>query len=326
MTHQKTAVILTNLGTPADNTQVAVKKFLKQFLSDTRVVEIPAIIWWFILNLVILPFRSKTALKAYNEIWTDEGSPLLSISRKQQQGLQKKLGEDVKVELMMRYGEPSFSNVIQSLLAQDYRKLIVLPLYPQNSATTTATTFDHIAEVLKQSRAVPDVNFISDYHGDPGYINALAASLQEHWKAQQRQRFLLMSFHGLPQRNIDKGDPYYDQCMGTANLLATILGLSSDQWSISFQSRFGKQEWIKPYTSQTLEAMADKGLKEVDVVCPGFSVDCLETLEEIQLQNRDIFLEHGGEEYHYIPCLNDREDHIDMMAQLVKPYLSVSLD
>lgn len=326
MAHQKTVVILTNLGTPEDNTRPAVRKFLKQFLSDKRVVEIPSLVWWFILNLVILPFRSKTALEAYNAIWTDEGSPLMSISRKQQQGLQRRLGDGIKVELMMRYGDPSFSSVIQSLLQQDYRKFIVLPLYPQNSATTTATTFDHMADQFRNTRAVPDVTFISDYHGDPGYINALAASIQEHWKAQQRQRFLLMSFHGLPQRNIDKGDPYYDQCLGSAHLLATILGLSSDQWGISFQSRFGKQEWIKPYTSQTLQEMAKKGLKEVDVVCPGFSVDCLETLEEIQLQNRDVFLENGGQEYLYIPCLNDREDHIDMMAHLVKPYLPVIQD
>lgn len=326
MTHRKTAVILTNLGTPEDNTRPAVKKFLKQFLSDPRVVEIPSLIWWFILNLVILPFRSKTALEAYHEIWTDEGSPLFSISLKQQQALQTKLGDGVRVELMMRYGEPSFSRVIHSLLDQEYRNLIILPLYPQNSATTTATTFDHIAEVFKRTRAVPDVTFISDYHADPGYINALAASIQEHWKSQQRQRFLLMSFHGLPQTNINKGDPYYDQCLGTAHLLATILGLSSDQWSVSFQSRFGKQVWIQPYTSQTLAQMADRGLKEIDVVCPGFSVDCLETLEEIQLQNRDIFLEHGGQAYHYIPCLNDREDHIDMMAQLVEPYLPVKPD
>lgn len=326
MNHRKTAVILTNLGTPAENTRHAVKKFLKQFLSDKRVVEIPAFIWWFILNLVILPFRSKTALEAYNEIWTDDGSPLLSISRKQQLALQKKLGEDVRVELMMRYGEPSFCGVIQSLLDQDYRKLVVLPLYPQNSATTTGTTFDHLAEVFKRTRAVPDVTFISDYHGEPDYIHALAASIQEHWKAQQRQRFLLMSFHGLPQINIDRGDPYYDQCLGTAHLLVTILGLGSDQWGMSFQSRFGRQPWIQPYTSQTLAAMADKGLREIDVVCPGFSVDCLETLEEIQLQNRDIFLQHGGEQYHYIPCLNDREDHIDMMAQLLKPYLTLKQD
>jgi ferrochelatase len=326
MTHQKTAVILTNLGTPADNTRPAVKKFLKQFLSDTRVVEIPAIIWWFILHLFILPFRSSTALKAYHQIWTDEGSPLYSISRKQQQGLQKKLGDAVRVELMMRYGEPSFKNVLQSLLEQDYRHLIVLPLYPQNSATTTATTFDHIAQVFKKIRALPELTFISGYHGDPGYINALAASIQEHWKAQQRQRFLLMSFHGLPQRNIDRGDPYYDQCRGSAHLLATILGLSSNQWGMSFQSRFGKQEWSRPYTVQTLEQKAKNGLKEIDVVCPGFSADCLETLEEIQLQNRDVFLEHGGKEYFYIPCLNDRDDHIDMMAQLVKPYLPVIQD
>ncbi len=322
MNHQKTAVILTNLGTPETNTVPAVKKFLKEFLSDSRVVEIPGFVWWFILNLIILPFRSKTALHAYNEIWTDEGSPLMSISLKQQSALQQKLGADTKVELMMRYGNPSFATVINDLLSQNYKNFIILPLYPQNSATTTATTFDHIADVLRHTRAIPDINFISDYHGDPGYIHALAASIQEHWQQQKRQRFLLMSFHGLPQRNIDKGDPYYDQCTGTANLLATILGLGKEQWGMSFQSRFGKQEWIKPYTSETLATLADKGLKEVDIICPGFSVDCLETLEEIQLQNRDIFMQHGGQQYYYIPCLNDREDHIDMMADLVKPYIN----
>ncbi len=321
MSQQKTAVILTNLGTPETNSIPAVKKFLKQFLSDSRVVEIPRLIWWFILNLIILPFRSKTALEAYNKIWTDEGSPLMSISLKQQQALQQKLGDDVKVELMMRYGDPSFSTVINTLLENNIKKLIILPLYPQNSATTTATTFDHIAEVLKPKRHVPDINFISDYHGHPDYIHALAASIQQHWQQQKRQRFLLMSFHGLPQRNIDQGDPYYDQCTGTANLLATILGLTKDQWEMSFQSRFGKQEWIKPYTSETLQTRATNGLKEIDIVCPGFSVDCLETLEEIQMQNEEIFLQHGGEQYYYIPCLNDRDDHITMMAELIKPYL-----
>lgn len=321
MIAQKTAVILSNLGTPETNTKAAVKAFLKQFLSDTRVVEIPRIIWWFILNLLILPFRSGKALAAYNEIWTDQGSPLMAISRRQQQALQQVLGDEVKVELMMRYGQPSFSKVIDGLLQQGYSKLIILPLYPQNSATTTATSYDHVAEVLKKSRAVPDITLISNYHGDPGYIHALAASVKEHWQQQQRQRFLLMSFHGLPQRNIELGDPYYDQCRGSAHLLATILGLSADQWKMSFQSRFGKQQWIKPYTSETLAEKADKGLKEVDVICPGFSVDCLETLEEIQLQNKEVFLAHGGEQYHYIPCLNDREDHIQMMADLVRPYL-----
>lgn len=322
MNHRKTAVILTNLGTPESNTVPAVKKFLKQFLSDKRVVEIPSLIWWFVLNLLILPLRSKKALRAYNSIWSDEGSPLMAISRKQQTALQQKLGEDTRVELMMRYGEPSFNTVIHDLLQQQVKKFIVLPLYPQNSATTTATTFDHIAEVLAKTRDIPDISFISDYHGDPGYIHALAASIQEHWQQQQRQRFLLMSFHGLPQRNIDKGDPYYDQCTGTANLLATILGLTKDQWGMSFQSRFGKQEWIKPYTSETLIALAENGLKEIDIICPGFSVDCLETLEEIQMENCDIFKQHGGEQYHYIPCLNDRDDHIEIMADLIKPYLS----
>jgi protoporphyrin/coproporphyrin ferrochelatase len=322
MNPQKTAVILTNLGTPADNTVPSVRSFLKQFLSDPRVVEIPPFIWWFILNLIILPFRSKKSLAAYNRIWTDEGSPLLAISRRQQQALQQYLGDDVKVELMMRYGEPSFSTVLNQLSKDQYKKIIILPLYPQNSATTTATTFDHIAEVMKSWRDVPELCFINQYHGYPDYIHALATSIQEHWKQQQRQRFLLMSFHGLPQRNVDLGDPYFDQCMGTAHLLATIMGLGSDQWAMSFQSRFGKQTWLQPYTSELLAAMAKRGLREVDVVCPGFSVDCLETLEEIQMENREVFEENGGEQYHYIPCLNDREDHIQMMANLVKPYLN----
>jgi ferrochelatase len=169
---------------------------------------------------------------------------------------------------------------------------------------------------------VPDLFFISDYHSDAGYINALADSVKQHWQQQQRQRFLLMSFHGLPQRNVDLGDPYYDQCLGTANLLATILGLGKDQWGLSFQSRFGKQTWLQPYTSEALKTMAQKGLKEIDVICPGFSADCLETLEEIQMENREVFLQQGGEQYHYIPCLNDRDNHIDMMADLVKPYLN----
>ena len=321
MSYKKTAIILTNLGTPKTNTKAAVRDFLKEFLSDSRVVEIPKIIWWVILNLIILPFRSGKSLKAYNKIWTEEGSPLLSISRQQQVALQQKLGDKIKVELMMRYGEPSFTSVINGLLKDNYQNLIILPLYPQNSATTTATSFDLIGDIMKKSRAVPDIKFISNYHGDPGYIHALAASIQEHWQQQQRQRFLLMSFHGLPQRNVDLGDPYYDQCTGTAQLLATIMGLESQQWGMSFQSRFGKQTWLQPYTSETLAKLADNGLKEIDIVCPGFSVDCLETLEEIQMENRDIFIEHGGEQYHYIPCLNDRDDHIQMMADLVEPYL-----
>jgi ferrochelatase len=322
MSSQKTAVILTNLGTPKTNSVPAVRQFLKQFLSDSRVVEIPKVIWWLILNLIILPFRSRSALEGYNSIWTSEGSPLLAISRRQQAALQKELGDEVQVELMMRYGEPSFRTVLSRLQDEGIRRLIVLPLYPQNSATTTATTFDHLADVLRHSRNMPEIHFINEYHGDPGYIHALAASIQEHWKAEERQRFLLMSFHGLPQRNVDLGDPYYDQCTGTAHLLATILGLGPDQWTMSFQSRFGKQTWLQPYTSEILAAMAQKGLQEIDLLCPGFSVDCLETLEEIQVENREIFLENGGREYRYIPCLNDRVDHIQMMADLVRPYLS----
>jgi len=319
---QKTVVLLTNLGTPDDLSKKSVRRFLREFLSDGRVVEIPSLIWWFILNMLILPFRAGKSLKAYKSIWTDQGSPLLQISKQQQQSLQKKLGSNTNVALAMRYGNPSLGVALKSVMKESVEKLIVLPLYPQNSATTTATTFDHLAQTLRPYRNLPEIHFINGYFANPGYINSLAGSVSEHWKQQGRQRFLLMSFHGLPQNFVEKGDPYYDQCMTTGDLLATILGLSSEQWRLSFQSRFGKAKWIKPYTSEVLINMAQNGLKEIDVICPGFSADCLETLEEICIENQAFFLQNGGEQYFYIKALNNREEHIQMMEDLVKPYLS----
>ena len=317
-----TAVILTNLGTPESLDKPSVKRFLKQFLSDTRVVEIPRPVWWFILNGIILPIRSGKTLEAYGRMWGEEGSPLMTYSKKQQQALQSLLGEDVTVALAMRYGKPSFESVVNGLMKDGINRLVVLPLYPQNSATTTATSFYHLADVLARRRDLPSIHFIDNYHDHPLYIKAVADSIKKYWQSNG-QHHLLMSFHGLPQVNVDKGDPYYDQCLKTADLIASMLGLDASDWSLSFQSRFGAQVWLKPYTADVLEALVGKEIKAVDVVCPGFSVDCLETLDEIKIEYRHLFLEKGGEELNYIPALNDDPAHIEMMRELVKPYLPV---
>ena len=323
----KTAVLLTNLGTPDALDKASVKRFLKQFLSDTRVVEIPRIVWWFILNGIILPIRSGKTLQGYERVWTADGSPLMAYSIKQQAGLQSLLGDDVTVALAMRYGCPSFKSVVESLLAEGFTRLIVLPLYPQNSATTTATSFFHLADVLAKRRDLPSIHFIDNYHDHPAYIKALANSVKQHWQQQAgTQNHLLMSFHGLPQVNVDKGDPYYDQCLKTADLLAEQLGLDESSWSLSFQSRFGAQVWLKPYTADVLEALVGKGIKTVDVVCPGFPSDCLETLDEIKIEYRHLYIEKGGEELNYIAALNDDPGHIEMMRAIVGPYLSEHSD
>lgn len=316
----KTAVLITNLGTPEALDRDSVKRFLKQFLSDTRVVEIPRPVWWLILNGIILPIRSGKTLQAYSRIWGEDGSPLLAYSQKQQIALQAMLGEDVTVALAMRYGKPGFESVVNDLLKSGFNRLVVLPLYPQNSATTTATSFYHLADVLANRRDLPSIHFIDNYHDHPLYIAALANSVKHHWQDNQ-QHHLLMSFHGLPQVNVDKGDPYYDQCLKTANLLAEALGLAESDWSLSFQSRFGAQVWLKPYTADVLEALVGKGIKAVDVICPGFAADCLETLDEIKIEYRHLYLEKGGEDLKYIPALNDDQAHIEMMRALVAPYL-----
>lgn len=317
-----TAVILTNLGTPESLDKPSVKRFLKQFLSDTRVVEIPRIVWWFILNGIILPIRSGKTLEAYGRMWGEEGSPLMTYSKKQQESLQALLGDGVTVALAMRYGKPSFASVVNGLMKEGVNRLIVLPLYPQNSATTTATSFYHLADVLAKRRDLPSIHFIDNYHDHPLYIKAVADSIKRYWETNG-QRHLLMSFHGLPQVNVDKGDPYYDQCVTTAGKIAGMLGLGEADWSMSFQSRFGAQVWLKPYTADVLEALVGKDIKAVDVVCPGFSVDCLETLDEIKIEYRELYIEKGGEELNYIPALNDDPAHIEMMREIVKPYLPV---
>jgi ferrochelatase len=318
----KTAVLLTNLGTPTALDRASVKKFLKQFLSDPMVVEIPRLPWWLILNGIILPLRSGKTLKAYQRVWMDEGSPLMVYARRQQLALQQKLGEETRVTLAMRYGEPSFQSVIENLLTSGIDRLIVLPLYPQNSATTTATTFQHLAQTLVKYRNQPSVHFIDSYYQHPAYIEALAGSVRNYWTQTGDQNHLVMSFHGLPQVNVDRGDPYYEQCLVTANSLATQLGLDKSQWSHCFQSRFGKQVWLKPYTTETLTRLCSNGIKSIDIICPGFSADCLETLDEIEIEYRDFFIEQGGEQLHYIPALNDQDAHITMMLELVSPHLA----
>jgi len=316
----KTAVLLTNLGTPDRLERASVKRFLKEFLSDPLVVRLPRVFWMPLLYGIILPLRSGKTLQAYSRVWGAAGSPLMAYSNKQRAALQQKLLEQAHVELAMRYGNPAYESVLRLLRDAGVDKLVVLPLYPQYSVTTTATSYKHLKKTLQELNFAPALEFIGYYPDHPAYIEALAESIREHW--QQGQRHLLMSFHGLPQVNVDRGDPYQAQCEKTAKLLAARLGLDASDWSIGYQSRFGKQTWIQPYTSDVLHRLVARGIKAVDVVCPGFSSDCLETLDEIEVEYRNEFIELGGEQFSYIHALNDRDAHIEMMCSLVQPYLS----
>ncbi len=318
----KTAVLLTNLGTPDRLDRDAVKRFLREFLSDPLVVRLPRILWYPILYGIILPIRSGRTLEAYSRVWGDDGSPIMAISARQQAALQQRLGDPVRVALAMRYGNPSYPDVLRELQAAGIDKLVVLPLYPQYSVTTTATSYKHLKQNLNALGFDPALEFIGYYPDHSAYIDALTESVREQW--QSGQRHLLMSFHGLPQANVDRGDPYQAQCEKTAGLLAARLGLQRSDWSIGYQSRFGKQTWIQPYTSDVLRELVERDVRAVDVICPGFSADCLETLDEIEVEYRDEFIELGGEEFSYIPALNDRSAHINMMHDLVLPHLTLS--
>lgn len=319
-------VLLINLGTPDAPTASALRRYLGQFLSDPRVVETPRAIWLPILHGAILPTRPRRSAQAYAKVWTEQGSPLLTYSRQQQEAvreaLAQRLDQPVPVALGMRYGNPSIPSALQELRATGARRLLVLPLYPQYSATTTASALDAIAAEFKQQRDLPDLRFIRDYHAEPGYIQALADSVQAHWQQHGRGERLLMSFHGIPKSYIERGDPYADECRRTGELLAEELELDADSWLVTFQSRFGPQEWLTPYTDKTLQAQAREGVRQVDLICPGFSVDCLETLEENAMQNRDLFLEAGGERLNYIPCLNAEPGHIDFLVELIQRHLA----
>lgn len=319
---EKIGVLLLNLGSPETADTASIRRFLKEFLSDQRVVEIPRPIWKMILYGFILPFRPSKLVPLYQSIWTDDGSPLLAISRQQEQKLIDYFlaqgNKNISIALAMRYGKPDIKTALNKLAADNARKILVFPLYAQYSATTTASIFDAVTHELQQWRWVPELRFINSYHDHDGYIQALADSLQDHWKTQEKGQTLVISFHGIPRANHLKGDPYYCQAHKTARLLAERLGLGENEWVMTFQSRFGKAEWLQPYTSQTLEELARQGTTSVDVICPGFSADCLETLEEITLENREIFLQAGGKDYHYIPALNDSHAHIKALASLIE--------
>src|SRR5574340_530931 len=317
----KTGILLVNLGTPDAPTPKAVRAYLKEFLSDPRVVEMPRAIWWLILNAIILNTRPKKSAAKYASIWLKEGSPLRVYTEKQASLLQGYLSQRTKapyaVAHAMRYGNPSIPAVLRKLKEQSCQRILVEPIYPQYAASTTATVCDIVFDELKQMRNIPALRTIRNFHDDPGYIKALANSINDYWMRHGRPEKLLMSFHGLPKYTLEKGDPYHCECQKTARLLAEQLGLKPEQYAVSFQSRLGNAEWLKPYTAATLRELGRQKLKRLDVVCPGFVADCLETLEEIALEGKQEFLHAGGGEYHYIPCLNDRNDWMHALTGLV---------
>jgi ferrochelatase len=319
-------VLITNLGTPEAPRAGALRRYLKQFLSDPRVIEVPRLLWWFILNGVILNIRPKRSAVAYSKVWTSEGSPLLIHTRDQAKALQKSLGEkfgdQLIVDFAMRYGEPAIDTVIQSLLDRGVTKLLVLPLYPQYGAPTTASTFDALAADFTRRRWLPDLRFVTHYHDYPPYIRALSNKIQAHWAEHGRAGKIIFSYHGVPQRYLDQGDPYHCECYKTSRLVAEMLELGEAEYTTAFQSRFGREPWLKPYTDEVLKALPDQGVKSVQILCPGFSADCLETLEEVDEENRDYFMQAGGERYDYIPCLNSDDEHIEALTQLVTDHTS----
>lgn len=311
-TASQPAILLVNLGTPEAPTPAALKTYLREFLSDRRVIEVPRPVWWLILNLFVLPRRPKDAAARYAQIWTAEGSPLKVHTQRQAKLLQGYLGVTVKspfvVDYAMRYGAPSIAEVLERLRARGCDRILVLPLYPQYSASSTATVFDAVFGAIERMRNAPAVRTVKHFHDDPRYVAAVAQSIRDDWTRNGRPDVLVMSFHGLPRFSLDKGDPYHCECLKTGRLVAEALDLRAHQFRVSFQSRFGRAEWLKPYTADTLRELGAAGTGRVDVVCPGFIADCLETLEEIALDGKAQFLKAGGGSFHYIPCLNERDD------------------
>lgn len=320
----RVGVLLINLGTPDAPTSPALRRYLGQFLWDPRVVEIPRFLWWLILHGIILRLRPAKSAAKYALIWRQEGSPLLYWSQRIAVRLLGHLGErglPVAVQLGMRYGKPSVAAALDALKAQGCTRILVLPLYPQYAAATTASAVDAVAQWLSTQRLVPELRFVNRYGDDAGYIDALAASVRKHWAESGRGDRLLMSFHGVPARSLTLGDPYHCECLKTARLLAQRLGLQAEDYLVTFQSRFGRAQWLQPYTEPTLKRLAEQGLKRVDVVCPGFVADCLETLEEVAQEVRASFLAAGGQTFHYIPCLNDNEAWIKALGDLAVHHL-----
>ena len=320
MKQNKVGVLLVNLGTPDEPTPAGVKKFLSEFLHDHRVVDLTRWLWCPILHGVILPVRSPKVAKLYQSVWMPEGSPLMVYSQRQQSALEERL--QLPVELGMTYGNPSIASGVDRLVSRGCEKILVLPLFPQYSGTTSAAVFDKVAKAMKKRVVVPEYRFVSHYFDHPDYVEALRYRIHSHWDSQGKPDLLLCSYHGIPKRYADQGDPYPLHCQKTTELLQAAL---SDDVKIqtSFQSRFGREEWLKPYTDKTLESLPKEGIKKIDVISPAFSVDCLETLEELAEQCRDIFLEAGGESFNLIPCLNDDPKHLEMMEKIVKHHTKV---
>ncbi|MDB5890977.1 MAG: Ferrochelatase [Polaromonas sp.] len=320
-----TAVLLCNLGTPDAPTPAAVRRYLAEFLSDHRVVEIPRAVWWLILHGIILRVRPKKSAAKYASIWTAEGSPLKVWTEKQALMLRGYLavrGQPADVRYAMRYGNPSIASQLDQLKAEGVTRVLIMPAYPQYSATTTASVFDAVYIWASKVRHLPELRFVNHYHDEAGYINALADRVKAHWQANGRAEQLIMSFHGVPERTLKLGDPYHCECHKTARLLAVHLGLKPGQYQVTFQSRFGKAKWLEPYTEPTLIKLASTGVKSVDVMCPGFTGDCLETLEEINMEARHAFMEAGGKSYNYIACLNDSPVWLAALADLTINHLS----
>lgn len=317
------AILLVNLGTPDEPTAPAVRRYLKQFLSDPRVIEIPQFLWAIILNLFVLPSRPKRVAAAYASVWEGD-SPIRRILAQQVEKLQSRLDGslapfEVSVHSAMTYGNPGLPDVMDSLRSEGVDHFVILPLFPQYSATSGGAVYDAVTKWSLKQRNLPNLTIVKDYFAHPLYIKALADSIRRFQAVHGKPEKLMFSFHGIPQPYADKGDPYPKRCKCTAAQVAQELGLTEDEWIISFQSRFGKQEWVKPYTDVTLEEWGKAGVRSVQVVSPAFSAECLETLEELAMENRDNFINAGGKEYHYIPALNDDEAHIDLMEALAKP-------
>lgn len=319
MRQTKTGILLANLGTPDAPTPEAVKRYLRQFLSDQRVVDTSRLLWWPLLRGVILPLRAPRVAKLYQSIWMEDGSPLMVYSKAQQQALAQRL-PNTPVALGMSYGSPSLESAVDELLASGVEHIVVLPLYPQYSCSTVAAVWDELARILARKRSIPGVSFIRDYADDSAYIDALAKSARDSFAKHGEPDLLLLSYHGIPQRYADEGDDYPQRCRDTTRELVSALGLPPEKVMMTFQSRFGREPWLTPYTDETLKMLAEKGTRHIQVMCPGFAADCLETLEEIAVQNREIFLEAGGQQYEYIPALNADTAHIEMMVNLTAKY------
>ncbi|MDB4860502.1 ferrochelatase [Alphaproteobacteria bacterium] len=316
----KTGVLITNLGTPDAPNAKSLKIYLNQFLSDPRVIEIPKIIWQIILKLIILQIRPRKSAANYKKIWTDKGSPLLDISQRQLEGVKKIILEkypNVEFALGMRYGNPSIEKALKDLQKKQVRRLLVLPLYPQYCAATTASTFDEVTNTLQKWRWIPELRFINQYFEEEKYIETLASSVEDFWAKNGKPQKIIFSYHGIPKRYLTNGDPYHCFCLKTTRLVKEKMKLSDDQIMTTFQSRFGREEWLQPYTSETLKELPGKGIKDIHIISPGFSADCLETLEELEEENREYFIESGGEKYKYIPCLNDNKEHLDFISYLI---------